>query len=330
MPKIVRFHQLGGPEKLKLEEAPERALAAGEVRLRVKAMGLNRAEALFVRGYYMDKPTLPSRIGYEAAGIVEAVGPGVDAGWIGKHVATIPSFRMSQYGVIGEEAVVPVEALGEYPSELSPIQAAAIWMQYLTAYGALVTIGKIQPSDFVIITAASSSVGLAAIQIVKAEGARSIAATRTADKRDELIQLGADHVIITDTEDLPQRVHEITRGKGSRLIFDAVAGPAIEKLALAAAYEGIIIEYGNLALQPTPFPLLTAFGKGLTVRAYTLHEITPFPDRLEPAKAYAIDRLKDGRFVPKIARTFPLTQISEAFHYMESNAQVGKVIVTVD
>ena len=106
--------------------------------MRVQAAGLNRAEALFYRGQYLEKAKLPSRIGYEVAGVVAAVGEGVDSGWIGKKVATIPAFGMNQYGTLGEQAVVPAFALTEYPANLTPEQAAAAWMQYLTAYGALV------------------------------------------------------------------------------------------------------------------------------------------------------------------------------------------------
>ncbi len=329
MPKIVRFHQLGGPENLQLEDLPSRQPGPGEVRLRVQALGLNRAEVMFMRGAYLEPPALPSRLGYEAAGTVDAVGADVDPAWIGKPVATIPSFSMSQYGMLGEEAIVPVHALGEYPAALSPVEAAAIWMQYMTAYGALVHIGKVTASDFVIIPAASSSVGLAAIQMVKAEGAQSIAATRTADKRDELLALGADHVIVTGTEDLPARVKEITSGKGSRVIFDPVAGPFVEKLAEAAAPGGIIIEYGALSMDPTPFPLFAALIKGLVVRGYTLGEVSTHPQKLAKARAYIFDRLQDRRFVPKIAKTFPLAQAADAYRYMESNAQVGKIVLTV-
>jgi NADPH:quinone reductase-like Zn-dependent oxidoreductase len=98
MPRIIRFYQLGGPENLKLEDAPSRQPGPGEVRLRVQAVGLNRAEALFMRGQYFEQPHLPSTIGYEAAGVVEAVGPGVEQSWLGKRVATIPGFSMTQYG----------------------------------------------------------------------------------------------------------------------------------------------------------------------------------------------------------------------------------------
>jgi len=328
MPKIVRFHSIGGPENLKLEEVPSRPPGDGEVKLRVQAVGLNRAEALFLRGLYGGAPELPSRIGYEAAGVVEAVGPGGDSSWVGKKVATIPGFSMSKNGVLGEEAVVPVDSLGEYPAKLSAVEAAAIWMQYLTAYGALIKFGGLKRGDFVVITAASSSVGLAAIQMANAEGAIPIAATRKSNKRDELLSLGAAQVIATEEEDLVKRVMEITGGNGARIIFDPVAGPGLEKLAQAAAFEGIIFEYGGLSMQPTPFPMI-ALGKGLTIRGYTLLELRRDPQVLKTAKHYVFDRLQDGRFHPKIAKTFPLAQSVEAFQYLESNQQVGKVVITV-
>jgi NADPH:quinone reductase-like Zn-dependent oxidoreductase len=329
MPKVIRFHNLGGPENLKLEELPSRSPGEGEVKLRVQAVGLNRAEYGFMQGYYFEQPKLPSRIGYEAAGVVESVGPGVDAGWVGKHIATIPGFSMSQNGVLGEEAIVPATSLGEYPAKLSPTQAAAIWMQYLTAHGALVIYGGLKRGDFVLITAASSSVGLAAIQIVNAEGGVPIAATRKSNKRAELLSLGAAHVIATEEEDVVARVNEITGGQGARLIFDPVGGPGFEKLVETAAYHGIVFLYGWLSMQPTPLPLRPALGKGLTIRGYSLIEIRSQPEVLKTAKQYVFDRLADGRFHPKIAKTFPLAQSKEAYEYLESNQQVGKVVITV-
>jgi NADPH:quinone reductase-like Zn-dependent oxidoreductase len=328
MPTVVRFHQLGGPENLKLEDLPTQQPGKGEVRLRVLAVGLNRAESMFYRGLYLEAPALPSRLGYEAAGIVEAVGEGVDKSWVGKPVATVPSFSMNRYGTLGEEAVVPVEALGEYPANLTPAQAAAIWMQYLTAYGALVHFGGVKAGDFVSIPAASSSVGLAAIQIVRDAGATAIAVTRTSAKRAELIELGAHHVIASEEEDYAARVQEITGGQGVRLTFDPVGGPFIEKLATAAAPGGTIFEYGMLSLAPTPFPI-AALGKCLSLRGYVLMLITQNPALLLNAKKYVFDRLADGRFVPKIAKTFAFAQTVEAYQYLESNQQVGKVVITV-
>jgi NADPH:quinone reductase-like Zn-dependent oxidoreductase len=328
MSQAIRFHKIGGPENLVMEALPPREPGDGEARLRVAAVGLNRAEAVFMRGQYFEQPVLPSRIGYEASGVVEAVGPGVDKAWIGKTVATIPGFSMSQYGVLGEEAIVPATAMAEYPARLSQVEAASIWMQYLTAYGALVKHGRIGPGDYAVITAASSSVGLAAIQIVKAEGAKAIAATRKSAKSAELISLGADHVIATEEEDLPGRVKEITEGKGARIIFDPVGGPFVEQLAAAATPLGTIFEYGWLSQQPTPFPL-AALGKGLSIRGYSLMELRRDPAALKEATKYVYDRLQGGRFVPKIAKTFPFAQSADAYRYLESNAQVGKVVITI-
>jgi len=329
MPKVVRFHQLGGPEVLTFEDQPARVPQPGEVRLRVQAVGLNRAEAIYMRGQYLEQPRLPSGIGYEASGIIDAVGPDVDTAWIGKMVGTVPGFSMNNYPVLGEQAVVPVQSIVPSPEKLSPVEAAAIWMQYMTAWGGLVHVGKIGAEDFVIIPAASSSVGLAAIQITKAQGAVSIATTRSSKKRAELLALGADHVIATAEEDLPARVREITSGKGARVIFDPVAGGFVEQLAQAAAPRGLLIIYGSLAMETTPFPLRAAMSKDLTMRGYTLHEVTRDPELSRAAREYVFDRVSDGRFVPKIAKTFPFAETVNAYRYLESNEQVGKVVITL-
>jgi NADPH:quinone reductase-like Zn-dependent oxidoreductase len=330
MPKIVRFYQLGGPEVLKIEDAPSLAPGHGEVRLRVQAAGLNRAESLFFHGRYMEQPQLPSRIGYEVAGVVDAVGEGVDKSWIGKKAATVPGYSQGRYGSLGEEATVPAHVLGEYPPNLTPAQAAAIWMQYLTAWGALVHIGGVKAGDFVSIPAASSSVGLAAIQIVRDAGATAIAVTRTAAKRDELLSLGAHHVVVSEEEEYAAQMQKITGGRGVRLTFDPVGGSFVEELTKAAMPGGIIFLYGWLAApQPTPFPLVLALGKGLSLRGYSVHEVTRDPLLAAKAKKYVFDRLADGRFVPKIAKTFPFEQTVEAYRYLESNQQVGKVVITV-
>jgi NADPH:quinone reductase-like Zn-dependent oxidoreductase len=329
MAKIVRFDRVGGPEVLQIKEEPAKQPGKGEVRLHVKAVGLNRAESMFMRGQYVERPKLPAGVGYEAAGVVEAVGPDVDKNWLGKSVAVIPAFSMNEYAMLGEEAIVPAAALGEYPAKLSAEEGAAIWMQYVTAYGALIATAHVTKGDFVLIPAASSSVGIAAIEIAKSEGAVPIATTRKSNKKAELLSLGANHVIATEEEDIVARVKEITGGKGARVIFDPVAGPYLEKLGAAAAVGGIIFEYGALSMQPTPFPLFAAIVKGLSIRGYTLMEITRNTERLTAAKKYIHDRLADGRFRPKIAKVFPFAQTAEAYKYLESNAQVGKVVITI-
>ena len=329
MPKIVRFHETGSAEVLKLENLPLTEPAAGEVRLKVEAIGLNRAEVMFRQGQYLEAPEFPSRIGYEAAGTVDAVGPGVSDLRIGDRVSTIPSFSMGKYGVYGESAIVPATSVAPYPANLSPLEGTAIWMQYLTAYGALVEYGHLQKGDSVLITAASSSVGLAAIQIAKSAGALTVATTRSADKKPFLLDSGADQVIVTDEEDLTERVMSITAGHGARIAFDPVAGPFIEKLAEAAAPGGIIFEYGALSPNPTPFPLFSALGKGLTLRGYTLFEIVRDPEMLSRGKQFIYDGLKSGNLKPIIDRTFPLDAIVDAHRYMESNQQKGKIVIRV-
>jgi len=342
MAKIVRFHKLGGPEVMQIEDLPSRTPAQGEVRLSVQAIGLNRAEVMFMHGYYLEPAQLPSSLGYEASGIVTAIGPDVDPNWLNKSVSTVPAFSMNQYGVLGEEVIVPVHALAEYPSHLTPIEATSIWMQYLTAYGALVEFGQVKKGEFILITAASSSAGLAAIQIAKAEGAISIATTRTGAKRDELLALGAAHVIVTDEEDLVARVKDITGGVGARIIFDPIAGPLLDKLAEAAAPGATIFEYGWLSVAQTSFPLVAALQKALNIRGYWLAEITApellsghaagrltNPERLARAKSYVYERVNTGQLKPRIAKTFRFEDVVEAYEYMESNEQIGKIVLTV-
>jgi NADPH:quinone reductase-like Zn-dependent oxidoreductase len=327
--KIVRFHSIGGPEVLRISEEPIPEPGKGEVRLRIKAIGLNRAEMMFRSGQYLEAPILPSKLGYEAAGVVEAVGPEVDKSWLGKRASTVPSFLMTQYGVYGEVAIVPASALAVYPEKLTPEQGTSIWMQYLTAYGALITHAQITKGDFVIITAASSSVGVAAIEMVKTEGAISIATTRTSKKSAILAEIGASHVIATEEEDFIGRVNQITGGKGARVIFDPIAGKGVEVLAQVTAFGGTIFEYGALASGPTPFPLFAALSKGLSVRGYTLREVLSVPKLRAKAEQYVFDHIQAGSFKPRIDRVFPFGEIVQAHRYMEANEQIGKIVVTV-
>jgi NADPH:quinone reductase-like Zn-dependent oxidoreductase len=333
MPKIVRLHAFGGPENLRIEDAPSQQPGTGEVRLWVEAASVTRDHFTFMsgrqfRGHGFVQPKLPSRLGYEAAGVVEAVGEGVDRKWLGKRVSTVLGFDQSRYGTLGEEAVVPIAFLTVYPSRLTSEQAAAFWVPYLTAYGGLVAIAHVEKDDFVSIPAGSSSVGLAAIQVVRDVGATAIALSRTSAKKDELLALGAHHVIATGEEDYESRIREITGGKGVRVTFDPLGGPFLETLAAAATPRGIVIEYGVLSGEPAPFPVMPVIGKGLWLRGYTVSEIIGVPQTAAAAKQYIYDRLADGRFVPKVAKAFPLEETVEAYRYVESNQQLGRVVVT--
>jgi NADPH:quinone reductase len=160
MSKVVKFYEFGSTEVLKLEEESLREPQAGEVRIEVKALGLNRAEVMYRTNTYTEQAQFPSRIGYEAAGIIDAVGEGVTDFQVGDRVSTIPGFSLNQYGVAGDSAIVPAMHIAKYPEQLSPEEGTSIWMQYLTAYGSLVEFGKLKRGDVVAITAASSSVGM--------------------------------------------------------------------------------------------------------------------------------------------------------------------------
>jgi NADPH:quinone reductase len=212
----------------------------------------------------------------------------------------------------------------------SPTEATAIWMSYITAYGSLVEYGRVKEGDFVLITAASSSVGYSAIQIAKAQGAIAIATTRSNAKKQMLLDKGADRVIVTNDEDLVGQVMEITKGRGVDLIFDAIAGSFLETLAAAAAPGATIFAYGALdETAATQFPLFMALQKGLKIQGYTLFEITTNPAKLERAKQYIDRGLESRKLVPILDRTFTLDRIVEAHRYMESNQHNGKITVTV-
>lgn len=329
MSRVVRFHKIGGPEVLQFEDLAVGAPGPGEIRVRVEAIGLNRAEAMFRSGTYLEQPRLPARLGYEAAAIVESVGGGVQGFEVGQAVSVIPAFSMNEYGVYAEVAVVPASAVLKRPPGLTAVEAAAIWMQYLTPYGALIDIGQLTKGDAVVITAASSSVGLAAIQIANLVGAIPIATTRTNAKKAALQQAGAAHVIATAEQDLVAEVMRITDDKGARIVFDPIAGPGVETLARAMARNGILFVYGNLSGEVTPFPWKTASLKALSFRGYVLTEVTGNRERLTRAEAFIARGLTAGQLKPIIAKTFSFDQIVEAHRYLESNQQFGKIVVEV-
>jgi len=331
MAKIVRFHELGTADVLKIEEVPDAPLADDEARIDVSALGLNRAECLLRQGRYLERPRLPSRIGYEASGVITELGVvGKEAGFaVGDRISVVPCFSQTRYGVYGESAVVPTKALAKYPDNLSEIEAAAIWMQYFTAYGALIELGKLKQDEYCLITAASSSVGYSAIQLAKGVGAKVIATTRTAAKREQLLAAGADHVIVTDEQKLTEEVERITSKHGADLIFDAVAGPIMTDLARAAAYEARIYVYGALSLESTVFPLQIALKKGLSISGYTMFQLTDDEGRFARAKEYIYKGLAEGKFKPVIDKVFEFEQIVDAQKYMESNKQNGKIMVRI-
>ena len=329
MVRTIRFHRHGGPEVLTIEDIDIPPPAPGEVQIRTRALGLNRAEALFRSGTYIEQAQFPSGLGFEAAGLIESIGAGVEGLSPGDAVSLVPPRSMVSSPVHGELVTVPAALVVKHPPTLGWDAAAASWMQYLTAYGALIGIAQLSQGERVVITAASSSVGLAAIQIANRIGAIPIAVTRTLRKAHALQETGAAHVVASAEENLEARLKQIAGEDGIRVVFDAVGGPAFLPLTAVMARGGILINYGGQSPEATPFPLFNVLSKSLTLRGYLVHEVTGDPKRLAAAKAFILDGLGDGSLKPIIARTFPFEAIVEAHRYLDSNEQFGKVVVTL-
>jgi NADPH:quinone reductase-like Zn-dependent oxidoreductase len=332
MSRTVRFHELGGPEVLRLEDEEVGEPGPGELAIRVDAIGLNRAEALFRSGHYIEPvKEFPARLGTEASGVVEAVGADVTGFETGQPVSVVPAFSMNDYGVYAERALVPAAAVLPRPDGLGAVEGAAVWMPYLTAYGALVEVGGIRAGDTVVLTAASSSVGLAAIQVARRVGAVPIATTRTRAKKDALLEAGAADVIVTGEEDVTERVLGLTGGGGAEFVFDAVAGPGVVDLARGTAPGGTLLLYGALSGEATPYPGMELGMPALNMRTYTVtRETTADPERLRRAAAFVSSGLPTGAFRPVVDRVFGLDEIVEAHRYLEAGTQVGKIVVAVE
>ncbi|MCL6723180.1 zinc-dependent alcohol dehydrogenase family protein [Enterobacter ludwigii] len=330
MSKVITFNRTGGPEVLEVVDVHVPAPTAGEVQIRVHAIGINRAEIMYRNGQYVIEPEFPACLGYEAAGVVQAVGENVDEFTSGDRVSVIPSFMFNEYGMYGEVVNAPAHAVVKHPENLSFEEAAASWMMYVTAYGALVEYGNLQAGQNVVIRAASSSVGLAAIQIANMLGANPIALTRTSEKSEMLLKAGAAAVIATAEQDMVAEINRATDGAGAHIVFDPVGGPDVAKLTQVMAPQGMFFQYGALDSRDMLVPVFDILGKHLTLRGYELFEITTDSEKMARAKSFITEGLRAGKLKPVIDKTFPFEEIADAQRYMEANGQVGKIVVTVE
>jgi NADPH:quinone reductase-like Zn-dependent oxidoreductase len=299
------------------------------VRIKVKAIGINRAESMWRNDVYIEPVKFPAGLGYEAAGIVDAVGKDVRGLAPGDAVNVIPSFSMNHYTTYGEVIIAPDYAVVKHPKSLSFAEAASIWMMFMTPYGALVEDAKVAKGDFVIIPAASSSVGLAAIQITNYLGATAIALTRTSQKRRQLLEAGAGHVIATGELDLVSEVQRITDGKGARVAFDPVGGPNFPKLISALSFQGIAYIYGALSDGITPLPVLDMIAKMITIKAHNIWLTSGDQARQKAAVDFVLKGIDSGALKPIIDRVFGFEEMVEVHRYLETNAQFGKIVVTI-
>lgn len=326
MTKVVRIHSFGGPEVLSIDEIEIAPPGARDVQIKVGAIGLNRAETMAMMGYFGPIP-LPSKFGYEAAGRIERVGKDVTDFAVGDHVAVLPGLSF-EYGACAETILCPADLLVKSPQEHSDVEVAATWMQYFTAY-AIRAYRRIKPGDAVVITAASSSVGLAAIQIANADGGISIAVTRGKAKAEALRRHGAAHVVVSDDEDVAEAVQKITGGRGAAIALDAVAGQGFPAILGSLAQGGLAIVYGGLGGEPTNFSAPYVSFRDLTIRGFAANYLVADARLKREALTYIIENLKNGKFRPVIDRTFKFSEIVDAYRYLLGNQQIGKIVVTV-
>ncbi len=325
--RVIQISRNGGPEVLEFISLPIPVPGPGEIRLKVRAIGLNRADVMIRENDYVEEPTFPGRLGYEASGIVDAVGEGIATLTEGDPVSIVPAFSLNDYAMYGETVLAPGHAAVPLPPGMTFEQGASIWAMFLTAYGALVEEAKVGAGDVVLIDAASSSVGLAAIQLTKMLGATPVALTRTSAKRQRLLDAGAAHVIATEEQDVVTAVRDFTGGKGARIAFDAVGGSLLPKLVASLTSGGIVLVYGDLSREPIAMPVLPIVGQAATIKGYVVGDLTRDPLRLDIAMKFILAGFQSGSLKPSIDREFAFDDIAAAHRYLESGQQFGKIVI---
>ena len=335
MAKIVRIHKFGGVEGLSVDEVDIGDPAPGEVNIAVEAIGINRGDILLRQNLYIESPKLPSRISYDAAGRVTAVGEGVTGFSVGDKVMTIPAFLQSEYGVCGEQVNVPAEALWPWPDTMSAEEAACVGVQYTTVYIGIDEVGAAKQGDRVLLPAATGGVGLAAVEVARELGLEVIATTRSAGKADLIREYGAQHVIVTNDENLETRMREITSGEGVKTIFDPIAGKSVETSIACLARDGRLVLYGALDLEDPKLPIVEMIRKNATISAYTVFAYVGSKglgyeqrkDLVQRSKDFLVPRLADGRLKPKVSQVFDLENVAEAHTYLDEQNMSGKVVL---
>ncbi len=329
MTRVIGFTQYGGPEVLEYQTIDTPTPGDDEVRIRVHAIGLNRAESMWRTGVYVEPVNLPARLGYESAGVVEALGANVKHVVVGDRVSTVPSFSLNDYGMYGEQVLAPKHAVVKIPDTLSFQQATAVWNAFITPYGAFIESDLLKSGDVVLVSAASSSVGLGTIQMVRAAGGIAVALTRTSAKREKLLEAGAHHVVVTDEEDLVVAVNQITADKGADIIFESVGGTNFPKLVDALRPGGTILIYGALSEEVTPLPLLSVIRKEPIIRGYNLFATTTDPERQRKATDFIFSQLASGALTTVIAKTYEFDDMANAHRELEKNEHFGRIVVNV-
>jgi len=320
------FDEFGGPDVMHVVEEPVIEPAAGEVRVRIEAFAVNPLDQMMRSGASPATVPLPhARLGVEGTGVVDALGPDVTGLEIGDPVILTAIPDASVRGSYAEYTTVPASRVVARPAGLGITQAAAIWVAYSTAYGALVEKAGMRPGDQVLITAASGGVGRAAIQIANQIGAVPIAITRHTAKKDDLLAAGAAAVIATDHEDVTEAVRRHAGGTGADIILDLVMGPGQQDLVKAGRPGGTLVAAGFLDPRPTPFPSSTP----LTIFRYASFEHTLDDVVVKRMAAFLNAGVRLGALRPAIDKVFALDDVVEAHRHLEKGLHAGKIVVTV-
>lgn len=318
MPRVVVFDEFGGPEVLHVVEEPVVEPAAGEVRVRIEAFAVNPLDQMMRSGTSPAVVPLPhARLGVEGTGVVDALGDGVTGLKIGDPVIITAIPDASARGSYADCTTIPASRVVARPAGLGVEEAAAIWVAYSTAYGALVEKAGMRPGDHVLITAASGGVGRAAVQIANQIGAVPIAITRHSAKKDDLLAAGAAAVIATDREDVAEAAG------GADIVLDVVMGPGQQDLVKAVRPGGTLVVAGFLDPRPTPFPT----GRSLTIFSYRSFEHTLDAVVVKRMAAFLNAGVRLGVLRPAIDRVFSLDDVVEAHRHLEKGLHEGKKIV---
>jgi len=329
----------GPPEVLEIKEAPDPEPKAGEVRIRVEATGVNFADIMGRLGIYPDLPPMPVVPGYEVAGRIDAVCTGVEKSWVGRDVLAV-----TRFGGYADAVCVPTNQVFARPTNMSALEAAAIPVNYFTAWQLVVVMGGLKAGETVLIHSAGGGVGIAATQLAKHIGA-SVIGTASARKHAELRALGVDHLIDYRTEDFETRTREITHGRGVELILDAVGGESWKKgyrvlaptgrlgmFGLSAAATGknrnmlsMLSAVANMPwFQFNPLSLMNA-NKG--VFGVNLGHLWGEIDRQRRWGDQLWELWAQGAIKPKIARTFRFNEAPQVHHFIQDRANIGKVVL---
>jgi NADPH2:quinone reductase len=319
--KAVLFDQLGGPEVLKLGDAPKPEPRPGWVLIKTHAVGINFADTFFRQGQYLVKPNLPDIPGLEAAGVIEAVGANVTHLKPGMRVTAIGTKTYAEYCTVSAAQVMPL------PDFVSFAEGAAFPIQTLTAYHMLHTSHQTTPGQTVLVHSAAGGVGIVAVQIAKAAGARVIGTVSSDSKFDLVKQYGADDVINYATKDFAEEVLKLTNNRGVDLILDAVGKPTVEKGLRCLAPFGHLILYGRAGGIPDPVNLMSLFQKSVKVSGFVLYTVSAMPEKHREGIERSFQLMQEGKLKMLIGKTLPLADAAEAHRHMESRQSVGKLVL---